>query len=137
MELTFYFPSDPTVIFQDERNQGIEAVSDLLTQIECFGTRVLRVDLSSLSGEQRFHEYVKATIPAIHKKYEVKRIFGTARHSACWFGIQVPALVVKEAVDAVGDTYPHRKSRNTVVTIHQFLSGAVAALKQDHLTIRP
>jgi len=92
MELMFYFPSDPTVIFQDERNRGIEALPDLLTEIERFGARVLRVDLSSLSAEQRFHEYVKATIPAIHKRYEVKRMFGTARHSACWFGIQVPAL---------------------------------------------
>jgi len=136
MELMFYFPSDPTVIFQDERNRGIEALPDLLTEIERFGARVLRVDLSSLSAEQRFHEYVKATIPAIHKRYEVKRMFGTARHSACWFGIQVPALLVKETVDAVGDTYPHRKSRNNVVTIHQFLTSAVVALKQGHLMIR-
>lgn len=136
MELTFYFSCDPTVLFQDERNRGIEAVADLLTQVERFGARVLRVDSSALSAEQRFQEYVKATIPAVHKKYEVKRIFGTARHSACWFGIQVPALVVKESVDAVGDTYPHRKSQNTIVTIHQFLASAVMALKQGHLTIR-
>src|SRR5690348_13102895 len=112
MELTLYSPSDPAVLFQDERNQGIEAVPDLLTQIERFGASVLGVDLCSLSAEQRFHEYVKATIPAIHKKYEVKRIFGTARPCACWFRIQVPALLVKETVDAVGDTYPHRQSRN-------------------------
>jgi hypothetical protein len=70
-------PSDPTVLFQDERNQGIEAIPDLLTQIERFGAGVLQADLCSLSAEHRFHEYVNATIPAIHKKYEVKRIFGT------------------------------------------------------------
>ena len=136
MELTLYFPSDPTVLFQDERNRGIEAIPALLKQIERFGARVLQVDLCSRSAEQRFQEYAKAIIPAVHKKYEVKRIFGTARHSACWFGIQVPALVVKETVDAVGDTYPHRKSGNTIVTIHQFLTAAVAALKQSHLTIQ-
>jgi hypothetical protein len=56
---------------------------------------------SPLSAEQRFHEYTKGTIPAVHKKYEMKRIFGTARHSACWFGIQVHAMAIKETVDAV------------------------------------
>ena len=135
MELTFYFPSDATVLFQDERNRGIEAVPSLLEQLERFGARVRRIDLSLLTTEQRFHEYAKATIPAVHKKYEVKRIFGTIRRSACWFGQQVPALVVKETVDTVGDTYPHRGSGNTVVTIHQFLTAAVAALEQDRLTI--
>jgi hypothetical protein len=136
MELTLYFPSDPTILFQDERNRGIEAVPTLLEQLERVGAMVRRIDLRPLSAEERFHEYTKATIPAVHKKYEVKRIFGTARHSACWFGIQVPALVVKETVDAVGDTYPHRKSGNVIVTIHQFLTAATAALKQGHITIR-
>jgi hypothetical protein len=136
MELTLYFPSDPSVLFQDERNGGLEAVPALLEQLERFGARVRRVDVRTMSAEQRFHEYTKATIPAVHKKYEVKRMFGTNRHSACWFGLQVPALVVKERVDAVGDTYPHRKSANTLVTIHEFLAAAVAALKQDRLTAR-
>jgi hypothetical protein len=135
MELTLYFPSDLTILIKDERNRGIEAVPSLLEQLERFGARVRRIDLSLLTTEQRFHEYAKATIPAVHKKYEVKRIFGTNRRSACWFGQQVPALVVKETVDTVGDTYPHRGSGNTVVTIHQFLTAAVAALEQDRLTI--
>ena len=89
-----------------------------------------RVDPLELSAERRFEEYSKATIPAVYKKYEVKRIFGTNRHSACWFGLQVPALVVKETPDSVGDTYPHRKSGNTVVTIHEFLTTALAALER-------
>ena len=89
-----------------------------------------RVDPLELSAERRFEEYGKATIPAVYKKYEVKRIFGTNRHSACWFGLQVPALVVKETPDSVGDTYPHRESGNTVVTIHEFLTTALAALER-------
>ena len=130
MELTLYFPSDLTILFKDERNRGIEAVPGLLEHLERFGARVRRIDLRPLSAEQRSHEYAKATIPAVHKKYEVKRIFGTNRHSACWFGLQVPALVVKETVNAVGDTYPHRKSGNIVVTIHQFLTAALATLNR-------
>ncbi|MBV8360286.1 MAG: hypothetical protein JO189_20475 [Deltaproteobacteria bacterium] len=87
MELTFYFPSDPILLIQDDRNRGIEAVPDLLEQIERFAVRVHRIDLRTSSAEQRFQEYAKATIPAVHKKYEVKRMFGTNRRSACWFGM--------------------------------------------------
>jgi hypothetical protein len=128
MELTLYFPRDQALLFHDERNRGIEEVPALVAQLERRGATVLRVDPSALSAEHRFREYSKATIPAVYKKYEVKRIFGTNRHSACWFGIQVPALVVKGREDAVGDTYPHRGPGNTVVTIHQFLTAALTAM---------
>jgi hypothetical protein len=125
MKLTFYCPSDPALPFQDERNRGIDAVPSLLERLERKGARIRRIDPGTLSAERRFEEYARATIPAIYKKYEVKRIFGTNRHSACWFGLQVPALIVKQNPDDVGDTYPHRKSGNTIVTIHQFLTAAL------------
>ena len=128
MELTFYYPLDLAIVFQDDRNKGIEAVPALLEELERRGATVNKIDPSTLSNDQRIHEYSKAIIPAVYKKYEVKRVFGTNRHSACWFGLQVPALVVKRTSDDVGDTYPHRKSPNTVVTIHDFLTTALAAL---------
>ena len=54
----------------------------------------------------------------VYKKYEIKRIFGTNRHSACWFGVQVPALIVKHnAQDMVGDTFPHRVPPNSLITM--------------------
>jgi len=128
MEMIFYCPSDLKIVFQDERNNGLEAIPTLLWEFERRGVKVRRIDLAAWSTEQRFAEYTNATIPAIYKKYEVKRIFGTNRRSACWFGLQVPALVVKESDDAVGDTYPHRGSGNTVVTIYQFLTTALASM---------
>lgn len=127
MELIFYGPSDPALPFADERNRGIDAVPLLLEELKRCGAQVRQIDPSALSAEQRFAEYSRATIPAVYKKYEVKRIFGTNRHSACWFGIQVPALIVKRsAEDIVGDTYPHREQPNSVVTIHDFLMDALA-----------
>lgn len=126
MELTFYLPSDPAIPFQDERNRGMDAVPALLERLERRGAHVRRIDPLTLTAERRFEEYTKATIPAVYKKYEVKRVFGTNRHSACWFGLQVPALVVKPTPDAVGDTYPHRESGNRIVTIHEFLTATVA-----------
>jgi len=136
MELTFYFPSDSAIPFDDDRNRGLDAVPALLDRLERRGVRVRRVDPLKLSAERRFEEYSKATIPAIYKKYEVKRVFGTNRHSACWFGLQVPALVVKPTADAVGDTYPHRESGNRIVTIHEFLSVAVATADDAHNPVR-
>jgi hypothetical protein len=128
MELTFYCTSDPAIPFRDERNTGIEGVPTLLEEFERRGVELRKIDPSTLNAEQLFEEYAKATIPAIYKKYEVKRMFGTNRHSACWFGCEVPALLVKETPEAVGDTYPHRESGNVVVTIHEFLTGALARL---------
>jgi hypothetical protein len=136
MELTIYFPSDLALLFQDERNRGIDAVPGLVDQIERLGTKVRRVDVGQLSAELRMREYAKAIVPAVHKKYEVKRIFGTNRRSACWFGQQVPALMVKQAEDDIGDTYPHRGPRNTVVTIQQVLSVAIEALKRSELAVQ-
>ncbi len=126
MELTFYFPSDPAMLFQDDRNRGIDAVPHLLEELERRGARVRRIDPLKLSAEQRIEEYTKATIPAIYKKYEVRTIFGTNRRSACLFGLQVPALVVRPTPGAVGDTYPHRERPDTIVTIRDFLSNALA-----------
>lgn len=128
MELTLFYPSNLALIFQDDRNKGIESVPTLLEEFERRGAKVNKVDPTTLSDDQRFHEYSKAIIPAVYKKYEVKRVFGTNRHSACWFGLQVPALVVKRTSDDVGDTYPHRRSPKTLVTIHDFLTAALAAL---------
>jgi len=127
MELTFYCVSEPTIPFRDERNNGIEAVPMLLQELEGRGVKVRKIEPRTLSAVELWDAYARATIPAIYKKYEVKRVFGTNRHSACWFGCEVPALLVKETPDAVGDTYPHRESGNVVVTIHQFLTGALAA----------
>src|SRR5579875_2248285 len=133
MELTFYFPSNSAILFDDDRNRALDAVPALLERLELRGARVRRIDSLKLSAEQRFEEYTRATIPAIYKKYEVKRVFGTNRHSARWFGVQVPALVVKPTPDAVGDTYPHRERPNTIVTIYDFLSNALANFAGEQL----
>lgn len=128
MELTFYCASDPAVRFSDARNKGIEVVRSLLEELERRGVKVRTIDPRTLSSEQLLDAYAQATIPAICKKYDVKRIFGMKQHSACWFGCQVPALLVKETPDDIGDTYPHNTAENVLVTIHEFVTGALAAL---------
>lgn len=125
MDIVLYRPSDPTIPFRDERfNSRFEEVPALLEQLGRKGANVQTIDPDTLSAQELYSAYTRATIPAVYKKYEVRRVFGTNRHSACWFGRHVPALVVKGDADDVGDTYPHMKGR-TVVTIHEFLTKAL------------
>jgi len=115
--------------FSGERNEGIEAVPGLLRQLKEMSLEVEFVDVSNLADNDRFKAYMRVIWPAVHKHYEIKKMFGTNRRSACWFGAEVPALLVIDA-DPVGDTYPHRKG-NRITTIHDFLNGFLATLKTD------
>lgn len=131
MELTFYCASDPALRFKDARNRGIEVVRGLLEELEGRGVKVRRIEPRTLSSEQLLDAYAQATIPAICKKYEVKSMFGTNQRSACWFGCEVPALLVKQTPDDIGDTYPHSTEENVVVTIHEFVTGVLVAVRQS------
>ncbi len=127
MELTFFYPSDPAIVlYQHPQNRGIDAVPALLEEFQRRGVTVQRIDLTPMTEQERFHEYSRACTPAVCKRYEVKRMFGTNRQSALFFGLQVPALIVKQPDDPHGDTYPHRERPNTIVTIYDFLSNALA-----------
>lgn len=137
MELTFYCTSDPTVRFQDARNKGIEVVRSLLEELERRGVKVRTIDPRTLSSEQLLDAYAQARVPAICKKYDVKKVFGTSQHSTCWFGCQVPALLVKQTPDDIGDTYPHSTGENVVVTIYEFVTGVLAALRAEGPRQRP
>jgi hypothetical protein len=127
MKLVYFSSSDlDRKPFSGERNEGIEAVPGLLKQLEAMCVDVEFVDVSNLTDSERFKAYMRVIWPAVHKHYEIKKMFGTNRHSACWFGAEVPALLVIDA-DPVGDTYPHRKG-NRITTIHDFLNGLLATL---------
>jgi hypothetical protein len=125
MKVTFFTASNPTrKPFVHELNKGIEAVPALLRRLRVTGCEVELIDISNLNRVERFNLYSRLTWPAINKRYEVRRMFGTGRNSACWFGFEVPALYVT-GMDPVGDTYPHRKG-NRVTTIHSFLTQLLA-----------
>ena len=126
MKIRYFWSSDATrKPFSDERNQGIEAVPGLLTELKAKDYDVEFVDISNLTESNRIESYARVTAPAVYSHYEVKKMLGTNRHSACWFGAEVPALLVTDA-DSVGDTYPHRKG-NRITTIYGFLTGLLAA----------
>ncbi len=126
MKLTYFWSSDATrKPFSAEPNECIEAVPNLLKELRARGHDVEFVDTSNMIERHRFDSYMRVSLPAVHNHYEVKKMLGTNRRSACWFGAEVPALLVTDA-DSVGDTYPHRKG-NRITTIHSFLAGLLAA----------
>ncbi len=126
MKLTYFYSSDVTrKPFSHNCNQGIQAVPTLLRQLEAEGYDVEFADTTALTEKERFESYARVALPAIYKRYEVRKVLGTNRRSACWFGAEVPALHVTGA-DSVGDTYPNRKGSRTA-TVHGFLTQLLAA----------
>src|SRR5258708_25883189 len=107
MKLTYFWSSDlARKPFITKCNESVEAVPHLLEELRARGWDVEFVDTANMTEKQRFECYSRVTLPAVYKRYEVKKVLGTNRHSACWFGAEVPALLVTNT-DSVGDTYPH------------------------------
>jgi len=125
MKLSYYWSSDEArKPLPGERNEGIEAVRGLLRQLAARGADVEFVDTALFTEKARIESYSRVALPAVYRHYEVKRMLGTNRHSGCFFGAEVPALLVTNA-DSAGDTYPHRKG-NRITTIHSFLTELLA-----------
>jgi hypothetical protein len=120
MNLVYYFSSQSQP-FEIDRNEGIADVPKLLKRLDAKGLRVEVRDTAAMTEPQRKKAYISAIIPAVYRHYELRKMFGSNRISACWFGAEVPALVVTDS-DAAGDTYPHRKG-DRITTIGSYLTG--------------
>ena len=120
-QLTYYQSSNATrKPFDALCNKGMDAIPTLLKQARKMGLDVKEVDTANQTEKTRNESYLRVTMPAVHKRYELRKLLGTNRRSGCWFGAEVPALHVTSAGDVIGDTYPHRKGKR-VTTIHEFL----------------
>ena len=128
MELKYYYSSviDP---LNDDRNAGIKDVPKLITQIENKGVKCQRIDTSQLPDEQIYDAYVKSVVgPTQLKKYKVRQVFGSARHSGWLFGRGVPALVVYTVNSRVPeDVFPHNLG-GRITTIKEGLNGLIRIL---------
>jgi hypothetical protein len=125
MKLSYFSSSDEArKPFVGERNEGIEAVPELLKRLQARGAEVEFIDTAHLNEKARIESYTRVALPAVYRHYEVKRMLGSNRHSGCFFGAEVPALLVRDD-DTVGDTYPHRKG-DRIFTIHSFLANLLA-----------
>lgn len=121
MELKMYY-STAIQPFDDDRNEGYDKVSALLQEVENKGVKCHRIDTSRLSEEEITDAYIHSVVgPTQLKKYRVRQVFGSARHSGWLFGKQVPALVVYRSGSQVPeDVLPHAVGGH-IVTIREYL----------------
>ncbi len=122
--LKLYY-SNATKPLSDSANDGFEKALELLRQLQNENVTCEVVDTTRLSEEELYKAYAKAWLPSVSKKYGIRRVFGTRRRSGCFFGREVPALVVYEDdKENPVDIYP-REELGRTVTIKEFLQDLV------------
>jgi hypothetical protein len=131
MEFKLYY-STTIEPFDAPRNDGFRDVFSLLKQLEKRNIKCQVIDTSQLTAEQVGEAYIHSVVgPTQLKKYRVRQIFGSARHSGWLFGKQVPALVVYFSGSQVPeDVYPHDELGHTV-TIKEHLEALSAQLQRE------
>lgn len=125
MHLKFYYSTEVEPSYSPV-NEGFDKVLELLEKMESKGVTCERIDTSQLTDEQISEAYIRSVIgPTQLKKYKVRQIFGSARHSGWLFGKQVPSLVVYSTSGSQfpEDVFPHATGGHTV-TILQYLEKA-------------
>jgi len=125
MHLKLYY-STTVKPFDLPVNEGFDEVLELLEKVERKGITCERIDTSQLTDEEIFNAYMRSVIgPTQLKKYRVRQIFGSARHSGWLFGKQVPALVVYSSSGSQfpEDVFPHATGGH-IVTIREYLEKA-------------
>lgn len=129
MELKLYY-STKIKPFEDPSNDGFDQVLSLLDQIESKSIKCHRIDTNKLTNEQIGEAYIRSVIgPTQLKRYRVRQIFGSVRHSGWLFGKQVPALVVYSGRKQIPeDVYPHELAGRTI-TIKECLDKLLKSLR--------
>lgn len=106
-------------------NAGLGAALDRLPQLRDLDISCQKIDTADLSDGAVYQAYAAAWAPAISKKFGIRRVFGTRRRSGCYFGREVPALLVYEDDgEEPSDVYP-REELGRTVTIAEFLKDLV------------
>ena len=125
MQLKYYYSSAVSPSYLPA-NEGLQDVPALLKQAEKSGVKCEEIDTSELTDEQVGEAYINSVVgPTQLKKYRVRQVFGSARHSGWLFGKQVPALVVYVSSQKTPeDIYPHERLGH-IVTIKEGLEKVV------------
>lgn len=119
-------------------NEGLDRaeIEDLLKELEKLGVSWEVIETSRMSDDDLLKLYSEAIVPAVQKKYPIRKIFGTNRNSRVNFGKGVPALLVYEpGSDYPVDVYPHGTGRN-IVTIRTFLESLIQQLKRPPMAAK-
>lgn len=121
-----------TVPFDSAENEGLELlkIQGLLERLEKLGVVWETIDTAPMSADQLSDLYIESILPAVYRKYHVRQVFGSKRHSGSFFGKGVPALLVYEPGGRYpSDVYPHRAGDH-IVTIRAFLEDLLKKLEE-------
>ena len=119
--------SDSCRSFAPLYNEGFKEVMYLLWLLNKRGISTEIIDTTSLPQCELKRAYEEAIFPAIARKYQIRKIFGTKHISGFRFGKEVPALLVYDKLQQhPTDVYPHAEKQGDsliplTVTINEFL----------------
>ena len=126
MKLKLYYSTVQQPL-DDRANRAFSEAMDLLADAQKQGIRCEKIDTAELPPEKVYEAYADAWAPAVFKKFAIRRVFGTRRRSGCYFGREVPALLVyDDDREQPTDVYPHEELGRTV-TIGEFLGDLLAS----------
>jgi hypothetical protein len=116
VSLKLYY-STTTKPFTDSANNGFGKALEYLRKLQIEGFPCKVVATSRLSDEEVYQAYAEAWSPSVSKKFAIRRVFGTRRRSGCFFGKEVPALLVfEDDSEQPVDIYPREELGRTVTT---------------------
>jgi hypothetical protein len=125
VKLRLYY-SSVTKPLSDPANDGFGRALEFLRRLEGEGFLCEIVDTIGLSEDVVYKAYADAWLPSVSKKLGIRRVFGTRRRSGCFFGREVPALLVYEDDDELPvDVYP-REELGRIVPITEFLEELIS-----------
>ncbi len=119
MKLRLFFDSS---VQPFEGKDDLNKISRMLEELQKRGFVVEQTDVKDFSEADVYDIYMEAMIPSVRKKYRIRQVFGSQRHSGFLFAKQVPALLVYEKPEAQhpSDVYPREEGRR-LVGIEDFL----------------
>lgn len=110
-------------------NAGFDEALKLAQMLQKRGAPIQLVNTRHLGGGGLQKAYLDAVGASVLKKYRIRQVFGSRRHSGWLFGKDVPALLVYDRSDRLpDDVYPHEALGRTV-TIKEFLDSVKGELE--------
>lgn len=120
MKLVIYYDST-TEPLGSSTNAGFDEALKLVQTLQKKGAPIQLINTGHISQEELQKGYFNAVGASVLKKYRIRQVFGSRRHSGWLFGKGVPALLVFDRSDKLpDDVYPHELLGRTV-TIKEFL----------------
>lgn len=125
MKLKLYYSTKQHPL-DDPTNHGFSEAVDLLAFLQSQGIICEKIDTTELPNDKVYEAYAAAWHSSVSKKFGIRRVFGTRRRSGCFFGREVPALLVYEDSGRHPiDVYPQERLGRTI-TIKEYLTGLLA-----------